>query len=181
MASGLPELAEARLAFEETMSWFGPAAYVKLVSDLRKEWKEPTLEGIAALLRMCYWDQEILIGFRESLKKHLPTASDATKLELLAGLRQCWDNFYPMQYDLPFDLAGYCMMMKEPREALFYLQHSLALYGEHYLTHFRAGLAHGMLGETKEAVVRLEKALALNPNHTSSREMKIRFEARLAG
>jgi hypothetical protein len=180
MASGIPELPEARLAFEETMSWFGPAAYVKLVSDLRKEWKEPSLEGIAALLRLCCWDQEILIGFRDALKKHLPSANDATKLEVLAGLRQCWENFYPMQYDLPFDLAGYCMMMKEAREALFYLQHSLAMYGEHYLTHFRAGLAHGMLGETREAIERLGKALALNPSHTSSREMKIRFEARLA-
>jgi hypothetical protein len=180
LASGVPDLPEARLAFDETMSGFGPAAYVKLVSDLRKEWKEPTLEAVAALLRLCFWDQEILIGFREALKKHLPAANDSMKLEILSALRHSYDNFYPMQYDLPFDLAGYCMMMKEPREALFYLQQSLQLYGEHFLTHFRAGLAHGLLGEMQEGIARLDKALALNPNHTSSREMKIRYEARLA-
>jgi hypothetical protein len=179
LAAGLPDLPETRLAFTETMNMFGPAPYVRLVQDLRKEWKEPTLESILALLRLSGWDHEILLGFRESLKKHLPAANDAMKWEMLSALKQVWENFYPMQQDLAFDLAGFCLMMKEPRDALFYCNESLRLYGEHHLTHFRAGLALGLLGDMKPAIESMDKALALKPDHVAAREMKIRYEARL--
>jgi tetratricopeptide (TPR) repeat protein len=179
LSSGLPDLPEARLAFGETMNGFGPAPYVRLIQDLRKEWKEPTLEGVLALLRLGNWDHEILLGFRETLKKHLPNATDAMKLEMVTALKQVWDRYYPLQHDLAFDLAGFCLMMKEARDALFYCRESLRLYGDHYLTHFRAGLALGVMGEMQQAVEAMDKALALKPDHVSAREMRIRYEARL--
>lgn len=179
LASGLADLPEARHEFEETINSFGPAAYVKILQDLRKDWKEPTLEALAALLRLCAWDQEILVSWREPIKAQLAAAPDSLKLELVSALRHVWDNFFPMQQDMAFELAGFCLIMKEPREALFYCQESLRLYGEHHMTHFRAGLAHGLLAEMPEAVACMDKALALNPGHASAREMKIRFEARL--
>jgi len=179
LASGLPEMPEAHLAFNDTMNGFGPAAYVRLMQDLRKEWKEPSLEALVALLRLSGWDQEVLIGWRDPIKKQLATASDSTKLEMITALRRVWDNFYPMQHDMAFDLAGFCLIMKEAREALDYCKESMRFYGEHHLTHFRSGLAHGLLGETREAIECMDKALAMNPAHASAREMKIRFEARL--
>jgi hypothetical protein len=179
LASGLPDLPEARLAFTENMNGFGPAPYVRLVQDLRKEWKEPTLEGVLALLRLGNWDHEILLGFRDTLKKHLPGATDAMKMEMVTALKNVWDRFYPLQHDLAFDLAGFCLMMKEAREALFYCRESLRLHGDHHLTHFRAGLALGLIGDMQPAVEAMDKALEMNPTHVSAREMKIRYEARL--
>ena len=173
------ELPEARLAFTETMNGFGPAPYVRLMQDLRKEWKEPTLEGVLALLRLGNWDHEVLLGFRETLKKQLPNANDAMKLEVVTALKQEWERYYPLQHDLAFDLAGFCLMMKEAREALFYCRESLRLYGDHYLTHFRAGLALGVMGEMQQALEAMDKALELKPDHVAAREMRIRYEARL--
>jgi tetratricopeptide (TPR) repeat protein len=171
LASGLPDMPEARLAFSETMNGFGPAPYVRLVQDLRKEWKEPTLESLLALLRLSNWDQELLLGFREALKKQLPSASDAMKSEMLTALKKVWENFYPMQHDLAFDLAGFCLMMKEPRDALFYCRESLRIHGDHHLTHFRAGLAQGLLGDMQPALESMDKALSMNPAHVAAREM----------
>ena len=181
LSSGLPDLPEARLAFTETMNLFGPAPYVRLVQDLRKEWKEPSLEGVLALLRLGNWDHEILLGFRDTLKKHLPNASDAMKMEMVTSLKNVWERFYPLQHDLAFDLAGFCLMMKEARDALFYCRESLRLHGDHFLTHFRAGLALGLMGDMQAAVESMDKALELNPTHVSAREMRIRYEAKLRG
>jgi hypothetical protein len=179
LASGLPDLPEARLAFEESVNAFGPAAYLKLLQDIRKDWQQPSLEALAALLRLCAWDHQILVTWSEALRKQLSAAPEALKLELLAALRHVWDNFFPMQEDLAFELAGFCLIMKEPRDALFYCGESLRFFGERALTHFRAGLAHGLLAQLPEAVASMDKALALNPALASAREMKIRFEARL--
>lgn len=179
LASGLPDLPEARLAFEESINSFGPGAYLKLLQDIRKEWPEPSLEALFALLRLCAWDHQVLVTWRDAIKKQLAAAPDALKLEILTALRHVWDNFFPMQEDLAFELAGFCLIMREPRDALYYCEQSLRLFAEQAMTHFRAGLAHGLLGQMREGVASMDKALALNPGLASAREMKIRFEARL--
>ncbi|MCI0574243.1 MAG: tetratricopeptide repeat protein, partial [Myxococcaceae bacterium] len=180
LASGLPDMPESRLAFRETMNGFSPRAYVELLGELRKGWAEPTLDAIMDLLRLSDWDFEVLASWKDVLRKHLASAPEAVKQELVEGLRRVWDRFYPMGKDMAFELTRVCLAMKEAREAIFYARESLRLFGDSHLAWFSLGLALTLVGEYREGLDCIDKSLALEPANMPARDLKIRLEGKLA-
>jgi tetratricopeptide (TPR) repeat protein len=180
LASGMPAVPEARLAFRETMNAFSPRAFTELLGELRKGWSAPTLEAVIALLRLSDWDFEVLASWRDALKNHLASAPESLKQELVEGLRRVWDHHYPMGQDMAFELARICLSMKEAREAIFYCRESIRLHGDNQLTWFSLGLALALVGEYRESLDCIDKSLAMEPTNMPARDLKIRLETRLA-
>jgi hypothetical protein len=181
--AGAPEamLAETRSAFHQAIDGFGPCEYFTLVTGLRKELPAPSLDVLLGLLRIGEGDPHLISLFSVPLADQAKKAPDPVRRELVRVLEQAWDNFYPMDHDLPFELGRIYSGLERPLDALRCYLESLRLYKEHPATLFNAGLCLYRLQRPQEALTLMERALRVEEGYGPAREWRIRLQSELAG
>lgn len=173
--------AETRLAYQEALESLTPYDYHRLATAIRKDYAEPPLEFILALLKLGDWDYQFLIHYGRLIARVASSASDSLKWELRRALEAVWENFYPVKVDLPFEIARVLASMQLPLEALKYYKESLRLFGPHHATLFNMGLCLYFLQQPQEALRFMDRALQIKPDYGQAREWRNRLQAELAG
>jgi hypothetical protein len=173
------DLRETRLTFRETMGGFSPQECQLLLKALTDEHTKPSLAVVLGLLRLCYWDPEIVFGYAQALVDAAKAATPAQAQEVMAALRRVFAMFYPMSRDLPFELGRISLAYKQPKDAAAFLTESLRLYGPNPTNLMVLGMASAMLGEDRHALVFLERSLALKPDNVPVRALRDTLAMRL--
>ncbi len=171
---------ETASAFRQAIDGFSPADYYLLASGLRRE-PAPSLEVILSLLKLGGFDPHLLLRFAGTITQQVREAGEPQRRELLRVLERCWEHFYPMGADLPFELGRIYGALDRPADALRFYTESLRLYKEHPATLFNVGLCLCRLQRPREALAFMERALALKEDYAPAREWRIKLQDQLAG
>ncbi|MGE5125581.1 MAG: tetratricopeptide repeat protein [Betaproteobacteria bacterium] len=175
------ELPETAAAFRQAIDGFSPADYFVLASGVRKALPAAPLEMILSLLKLGGFDPQLVFRFAAPLAEQARSAPESQRLELLRALEKCWEHFYPMDLDLPFELGRIYAALERPTDALRFYLESLRLYKEHPATLFNAGLCLCRLQRPREALTLMERALALKADYAPAREWRVKIQEELAG
>src|SRR5262249_8668131 len=143
----------------------GPANFHTLMHRLRYAASNAPLELFLDLVRLSDWDPQVFLGFKNQLPAQLQYVSKAAYLEMRATLIKVWENFHPIDGDLPFELARLYLSMNEPVTALRFSALSTELFGEHPRTAFNHGLCHFKAGNFAEALQAFGLSLQLQPDY----------------
>jgi hypothetical protein len=176
---GGPEHAfpETRLAYEEAIAGFGPYDYHTLLNSL---WKDkaapPPLEAILALLKLSEWDYHVVLHFASAIVARVKDAPSLLRRDLVAALEAVDAHFYPMDRDLPFEIARIMGALDRPLEALRHYHQSLKRFGEHHVTLYNAGLCCYRLERPEEALALMKRALEVKPGYGPARDWRNRLE-----
>jgi tetratricopeptide (TPR) repeat protein len=171
---------ETQLAFRQAQEDFGPADYHALVFGLREQNATLPLLVILAQLRLGAWDYELVFSWREQLLKLAPQAPPWQQADLADALERVWEEYYPIQRDLAFELARIFVVLKRPEQAIRFSQESLRSHGPHYLTYLSIGYSCVLLGRHAEAIGWLDRSLELNPDNPSAVGLRAGLRKRLA-
>lgn len=183
LLSAFPGVAwdETRLAFRQSQEDFGPADYHALVFGLREQNATVPLQAILAQIRLGGWDYELVFSWREPIIKLAPQAPPWQQADLADALERVWEEYYPIQRDLAFELARMFVVLKRPEQALRFCHESLRSHGPHYLTYLSIGYSCVLLGREAEAVDWIERSLALQPDNAAAASLLDGLRARLGG
>jgi tetratricopeptide (TPR) repeat protein len=176
-----PAFPETRLAYDEAVAGFGPYDYHALLHGLGKEKTTLPLESILALLKLSEWDYHVVLYFAGAIAAKVKEASSLLRRDLLKALEEVDAHFYPMDRDLPFEIARILGALDRPLEALRHYLQSLKLYGEHHATLFNAGLCCYRLERPQEALDLMKRALEVKTDYGPAREWRNRLEGELKG
>jgi tetratricopeptide (TPR) repeat protein len=173
--------AETRLAYNEAVAGFGPYDYHALLQGLAKEKAALPLESILALLKLSEWDYHVVLHFASAIIAKVKEAPSPLRRDLLNAMEEVDAHFYPMDRDLPFEMARILGALDRPLEALRHYMQSLKLYGEHHATLFNAGLCCYRLERPREALDLMKRALHVKTDYGPAREWRNRLEGELRG
>ena len=168
-------------AFRQAIDGFSPCDYFALASGVRKELPGASLDVILSLVKLGEWDPHIVYRWAGPLAELARSAPESQRLELARALERCWEHFYPMDQDLPFELGRIYAALERPADALRFYGESLKLYKEHPATLFNAGLCLYRLQRPREALTLMEHALRLKEGYAPAREWRVRIQGELAG
>jgi len=171
---------ETASAFRQATSGFSPCDYFTLASEVRKQLPAATLEVILALLRLGEWDSHLLYNYSSAIAEQAKNAPDHLRQELVRAVEKCWEHYYPMSQDVPFEIGRIYGALERPVDALRFYDESLRLFKEHPATLFNAGLCHYRLQRPQEALSLMERALRLKPDYAPAREWRLRIQGELA-
>jgi tetratricopeptide (TPR) repeat protein len=172
---------ETRLAFRQSQEDFGPADYHSLVFGLREQNATLSLQAILAQIRLGGWDYELVFSWREQIIKLAPQAPPWQQADLADALERVWDEYYPIQRDLAFELARIFVVLKRAEQAMRFGLESLRTHGPHYLTHLSIGYSCVLLGREAEAMSWIERSLELNPDNAAATSLLDGLRARRGG
>jgi hypothetical protein len=169
--------ADTLLEFRERADIFGPSDFYTLIASSRRDCAAISLEHFLGLLRMSHFDPSVVHEFGKEVLDKVQAAGDALKLELRVALEHVWENFFPMNRDLPFELGRFFLAMRRPLEAVRFNQHSIDLFGEHPVTYSNMGIGHYYAEDPDAAVACFDKALALDPSYALPKAWRTRVLA----
>ena len=183
LTTAFPDVAwdEARLAFRRSQEDFGPADYHALVFGLRQQNATVPLQSILAQIRLGGWDYELVFSWREQLVKLAPEAPAWQQADLADALERVWEEYYPIQRDLAFELARIFVVLKRPEQALRFGHESLRTHGPHYLTYLSMGYSCVLLGREAEAVSWIDRSLEVKPDNAPATSLRASLLKRLPG
>jgi tetratricopeptide (TPR) repeat protein len=181
LLTALPGVAwdETRLAFRGSQEDFGPADYHALVFGLRAQNATVPLQSILAQIRLGSWDYELVFSWRDQIVKLAPEAPAWQQADLADALERVWEEYYPIQRDLAFELARIFVVLKRPEQALRFGHESLRTHGPHYLTCLSMGYSCVLLGRHAEAVSWIDRSLELKPDNPSAISLRDSLRQRL--
>jgi tetratricopeptide (TPR) repeat protein len=172
---------ELRLAFCRSQEDFGPADYHALVFGLRQQNATVPLQSILAQIRLGGWDYELVFSWKDQIVKLAPEAPGWQQADLADALERVWQEYYPIQRDLAFELARIFVVLKRPEQALRFAQESLRAHGPQALTYLSMGYCCVLLGREREAVTWIDRSLELQPDNASATSLRASLLKRLGG
>jgi hypothetical protein len=181
LGGGEDAFPETESAFGREIDGFGPCEYYALAAGIRKQLPAAPLDVILALVKLGGWDPHLVFHFAGPLAEQAKSASETLRHELVRALEKCWEHFYPMDLDLPFELGRIYAALDRPTDALRFYLESLKRYHEHPATLFNVGLCLYRLQRPREALAFMERALGLNEGYAPAREWRVRIQGELAG
>jgi len=180
LGGGEDAFPETDSAFRREIDGFGPCEYYTLAAGIRKQLPAAPLEVILALVKLGGWDPHLVFHFAGPLAEQARGAPEPLRHELVRALEKCWEQFYPMDKDLPFELGRISAALERPADALRFYLESLKRYHEHPATLFNIGLCLYRLQRRREALAYMERALGLNGTYAPAREWRVRIQGELA-
>ncbi len=164
-------MASTCAAFELWLGHHSPLDNLRLRDLVRTA--EPSVEQIFACLRSSRCDAETMITHAPVLLERLASLGAGQRRELLRLVHESWKGYFPIgdDFDLAFILGGLLFQMGEYRQALIYLNHSRALYGDEVPTLFNQALCLYQMDE-KAACAELSAVIrALDPDYAPLQEL----------
>lgn len=179
VGGGKDQFNDTLLLFQETVDTFGPYDFYTLGSQVRQHCSNASLEQILGILRMSHYDPNLVFDYGRELLEQAPNATDLMRAELTAALMRCWENFYPLGRDFPFEVARVLLALRRPREAVVFNEHSLRLFGDHPVTYGNMGICYYHAEQLEASLRCFDRALQLNPNYGLPRAWRARVLAEL--
>jgi hypothetical protein len=178
--SGWPPAAlpETRQAFRDATAGFSPGDFHTLAVAMCEQKQPQSLEVMLSVLKLSAFDSEVLYSYREALVAAARGATPPQKEELRRALARVEEGFYPLQKDVPFELARISFALSEGSDALRYCQESRRMFGESARTLVMEAYSLAMLGRGAEALRSTERALAADPGFTPAAELLERLKGR---
>jgi tetratricopeptide (TPR) repeat protein len=164
-------LPRTRAAFEDKLDHFGPMDFFNL-KNVIEPLEEKNLRLCIELMRLSYWDPDVLYALADSLVALPGVLSTLHKRELSVALTRSWENHFPIgeDRDLAFEIARVFFRLEFFEQALHFYGESTRIFGEHNKTYHNMGLCFYFLRRLEESKKMFEKSLSLDPGHGVSRE-----------
>ena len=153
------------LCFREHIDNFGPYDFYTLQSHVRQHSANASMEQVLGLVRLSGFDPNVVFDYGKELLEQAGNASDTMRAELTTALFRCWENFFPLGRDFPFEVARILLALRRPREAIVFNEHSLRLFGEHPVTYGNMGICYYHAEQIDASIRCFDRALELSPNY----------------
>lgn len=172
------EVKRTRRAFRDRVDRFGPLDFFNLKQAIVRSEEEKDLRLCVEILRMGYWDPELLYGLANSLCDSLDDVPTLHKRELFLALARTWKNYFPIgePHDVPFEVGRILFRMEYFEQALQFYEESIRLFGKHKMTYHNMGLCEYYLRRLQASRDCFLQALELDPDYGVSREWLVRIE-----
>lgn len=171
--------ADTLLCFQEQVDRFGPYDFYTLAGQTRHHTETASIEQIIALFRLSSYDPNVVFDYGKELLEQTTQVSDGVRHELVKCLTRCWENFFPLGRDLPFEIARILLALRRPREAVLFNQHSMRLFGEHPVTLSNMGICHFYAEDFTEALRCFDRAMEINAAYGLPKAWRARVLAEL--
>ena len=171
--------ADTLLCFQEQVDRFGPYDFYTLAGQTRHHTATASIEQIIALFRLSSYDPNVVFDYGKELLEQTTQVSDGVRHELVKCLTRCWENFFPLGRDLPFEIARILLALRRPREAVLFNQHSMRLFGEHPVTLSNMGICHFYAEDFTEALRCFDRAMEINAAYGLPKAWRARVLAEL--
>ena len=127
-----------------------------------------------ALLRSSGWDPDYVSRCVPALLEALPSAPPAPSYGDLLGIRQAWDQYYPIGEpdDVPFGLGVLLYSLERYAEALDFFEVSLHDFGADPRTTLNLAMTSYRLGRRAETLQWLDRTLELDPDNETAHSMR---------
>jgi tetratricopeptide (TPR) repeat protein len=167
-------LSHAERAYADFVDLHGPDELAVVSRALSEQLPNLKLEVMLGLLRVTGWDPDFLSLCLTALLEVLPSAPERLRLELLGGLRQAWDHYYPIgePADVPFGIGVLLYALGHYAEALEFFERSLSEFGEDPRTTLNLAMTTYRLDRREDTLRWLDRTLELDPNHELAQHMR---------
>jgi hypothetical protein len=176
LAFGLDEGSDSytERAYADTIDLHGPDELSLVNRVLAEQASSLSLDVLLALLRSTGWDPDYVSRCVPVLLEALPSAPARLRLELLGGIRQAWDQYYPIgePNDVPFGLGVLLYSLERYPEALEFFDLSLRDFGADPRTTLNLAMTTYRLGRRTETLEWLDRTLELDPDNELAQGMR---------
>ena len=165
--------------YEDGLRTFGPGELDELETALLDAPSGLNAAQCMALLRLSRWHPQTLLRSLGALRPQLITLDANGRRELVSAVESVWENFFPIQdgTDVALSLGTLLLENGSHAEALPYLEHSLAEYGEESGRCYHLALCLFHLQRHAEATQWVNRAMALDPYSDAARALSAALEA----
>jgi tetratricopeptide (TPR) repeat protein len=172
-------LHQTKEAFEDYIANIGPDEFFSLKRALEHDPDALPLSSLLALLRLGGDDSWLICHYQSQLIDKVKVATDIERKEISQLLERAWDGYYHIAEgtDFPFAAGMILYEMSLHSQALEFFGRSLKLYGIDANTYYNIGLCHYQEQRPKEAIVFIEKATKLQPEHKAAKDMLAELKA----
>ncbi len=173
---------ETQLAYDDAIDQRGPDELSMIVRALADQLPTLKLEFLLALLRTTGWDSDYFHRCVPFLIDAFPQADRRLRQELLNGLQLAWEQYYPIGEtdDIPFGIGALLYTLEQYAEALEFFELSLKHFGEDPRATLNMALTLYRMQRLPEALVWLDRTLALDPTNELAGKMRPDVAADLA-
>jgi tetratricopeptide (TPR) repeat protein len=177
LISGLPAadgVSHTELAYADTIDLHGPDELAVISRALSERLPDLELDVILALLRATGWDPDYLSRCVPALLEALPSAPNRLRAEMLAGIGQAWDLYYPIGEpdDVPFGVGVLLYALERYPEALEFFERSLHDFGEDPRTTLNLAMTNYRLNRRAESLRWLDRTLELDRDNELAQAMR---------
>jgi tetratricopeptide (TPR) repeat protein len=167
-------ISHAERAYADTIDLHGPDELAVACRALSEQLPNLKLEVMLALLRLTGWDPDFLSLCLTALLDALPSAPNRLRLELLDGLSQAWDQYFPIgePADVAFGIGVLLYALEQYETALEFFERSLAEFGEDPRTTLNLAMTSYRLERREASLAWLDRTLALDPTHEVAFSMR---------
>ena len=176
-------LSHAELAYADTVDLHGPDELAVVHRALSEQLPNLKLDVILALLRSTGWDPDYVSRCVPALLDELPNAPQRLGLEMVQGIQQAWDQYYPIgeSTDVPFGIGVLLYSLERYEPALEFFERSLHDVGEDPRTTLNLAMTTYRLERREETLHWLDRTLQLDPDNELAQKMRPDVAAELAG
>jgi len=178
---GGPEgnMPETRQAFDDRIELSGPDEFYSLIRALQEKYETLTAPQLLSVLRLSGWDTHLFMDMFIPLLEKVGGASEALKREIRTAAANLWDMYYPIGEvrDVPFHLGMLLYSIESYHDAIAYFQRSLEVHGPNRSTWHNMGTSYYKLRQLDDALRCMNESLALDPNYSPAKSMRIKLQA----
>jgi tetratricopeptide (TPR) repeat protein len=173
----------AELAYDDTIDRHGPDELSLVNRGLAEQLPNLKLDVMLGLLRSTGWDPDYLSRCVPALLEELPSAPQRLHPEIVYGIQQAWDLYYPIgeSTDVPFGIGALLYGLERYEPALEFFNRSLRDFGEDPRTTLNLAMTTYRLERREETLQWLDRTLQLDPDNELAKNMRPDVAAELAG
>jgi len=178
---------QARLCFHQFVdpSGFSPDDFHTLQREIKAKVAAPPLRLCLSLLRLASHDSEVYWKLHRRILQTSRDPDMSVTVDRDAAIdvsRLAQTNFSVVErHDVCFEAGRWLMVLRRFDVAHRMLARSLALHGEHYVTHHNIGICKFRCGDLEGAMDSFEACLAVKPRYREARAWLERTQAKLGG
>jgi hypothetical protein len=172
----------AELAYDDTIDRHGPDELSLVNRGLAEQLPNLKLDVMLGLLRSTGWDPDYLSRCVPALLEELPSAPQRLHPEIVYGIQQAWDLYYPIgeSTDVPFGIGALLYGLERYEPALEFFNRSLRDFGEDPRTTLNLAMTTYRLERREETLQWLDRTLQLDPDNELAKNMRPDVAAELA-
>lgn len=176
--SGMPE---TRQSYDDMIEQSGPDEFYTLLKVLEGKYDGMLVSQMLTILRLSGWDAHLFMEMFMPLLGKVGSATEALKRELRAAAVNLWDMYYPIgeSRDVPFHLGMLLYSIESYSDAITYFERSLEVHGPNRSTWHNMGMSYYRLRRLDDALRCMNESLALDPNYSPAKSMRIKLVAEL--
>lgn len=166
------DLPETALAYEEYITRFAMREFLPLKNKIIEHAKSSNEKDLIGLLKLSYWDPDILFSLAEALVSKIGHVSSHLKEEFRRGFNIVRQNYYfiPKSKNVLFELGNLYYVIDALPEAIECYQESMTKFGENAHVWFNLGLCISKQNDPHAALNAFKKALTFDSSNATVKE-----------